>query len=118
MGGFQRVFVICGLAMACLCLSEGRAEAMRCGGRLASRGDSALEVRAICGEPDQVVRTSRFVSLRGRSGTHDASWVEAGEMVQIQVEVWTYNLGPHRFMRELVFQNGVLFRERSLGYGF
>jgi hypothetical protein len=37
---------------------------------------------------------------------------------EIPVEVWTYNFGPDRFMQRIRFENGVIVRIESLGYGF
>lgn len=93
------------------------AEAMRCGGRLVSRGDHVVTVIEKCGEPTHVVQTVEYRSVRAGSHSGHAHYQEADHTIQIQVEIWTYNLGPHRFMRELRFENGVLVRERSLGYG-
>ena len=109
---FRGLFTLV-FSLALLCLGGGRAEAMRCSGRLASPGDMALSVRAICGEPAQIVRTTeRRLASVGRGGIYARA-----VMIEIQVELWTYNLGPHRFMRQLRFENGVLVRERTLGYG-
>lgn len=37
---------------------------------------------------------------------------------EIPVEVWTYNFGPSRLMQRIRFENGVVVRIESLGYGF
>jgi uncharacterized protein YvpB len=37
---------------------------------------------------------------------------------EIPVEVWTYNFGPHRLMQRVRFENDVVVRIESLGYGF
>jgi hypothetical protein len=34
------------------------------------------------------------------------------------IEIWTYNFGADRFMQRIRFQNGVVVRIESLGYGF
>jgi hypothetical protein len=33
-------------------------------------------------------------------------------------EVWTYNFGPSRLMQRIRFENGVVVKIESLGYGF
>jgi len=37
---------------------------------------------------------------------------------EIPVEMWTYNFGPDRLMQRIRFENGVVVRIESLGYGF
>lgn len=108
--GVLGVFVFLSVVFLC----EGRAEAMRCGSRLISPGDTASEVTARCGDPTQVVRTTetRYINVWYGNG-----YVQGGHAAQIQVEIWTYNRGPRRLMRQLRFENGVLVSERTLGYG-
>jgi Protein of unknown function (DUF2845) len=38
-----------------------------------------------------------------------------GEMA---VETWIYNFGPNRLMQSIRFENGVVVKIDSLGYGF
>ena len=35
----------------------------------------------------------------------------------VQFDVWYYNFGRHQLMRRLLFRDGVLLREETLGYG-
>ena len=84
------------------------AQAMRCQNRIISRGQSAYIVAQLCGYPEQIVRTVEYLSTRDRHSEH---------AIEIQVELWTYDFGPHRFMRELRFENGVLASIRTLSYG-
>ena len=37
---------------------------------------------------------------------------------EVQIEVWTYNLGSTQFIRYLTFKNGKLVDIRSGGYGY
>ncbi len=37
---------------------------------------------------------------------------------EIPVEIWTYNFGPQRLMQRIRFENGVIVKMESLGYGF
>ena len=34
------------------------------------------------------------------------------------VEDWTYNLGPHKLMRIITFENDVVVKVQTLGYGY
>jgi len=78
--------------------------AFRCGSALVSQGDWPLEVEERCGEPDYVA-------------TYPQAVVPGLGVVQTE-EHWYYNRGPQSFIRRLVFRNGKLHREDSLGYGF
>jgi hypothetical protein len=120
-------FVLLGaLALSCLGpLPRVHADGMRCGTRLVSDGDPMMEVRNVCGEPDQAVQrverrvVSRWiqttcVDARGRS-------FACGQMVQDSIEVvvdeWMYDFGPRAFVRTVVFEGGRLVRIVTGGYG-
>jgi len=38
--------------------------------------------------------------------------------VEIPVEIWTYNFGPYKLMRQIRFVDGVVDEIESLGYGY
>jgi hypothetical protein len=104
------------VALAAGLLSPAAAWAFRCGNRLVVEGDMAAEVRARCGAPADVSRgrilRPPVVWLHGRPVPvgHDA--------IELPMETWTYNLGPRRLMRRLRFEDGVLVRIDTLGYGY
>jgi hypothetical protein len=54
--------------------------------RLVNEGDRMSEVRALCGEPDGAFHR---VEKHG-----------------IQIDEWTYDLGPESFIRTVIFKNG------------
>lgn len=90
--------------------------AMRCGTRLISEGDLAGELLHRCGEPTQVDRRSIWrppVFWRGGRPFH----VPGGD-IEVQVEVWTYNLGRSRLMRRVTLEDGVVRKIETLGYGY
>ncbi len=93
------------------------ASALSCGNRLVVVGDSAAEVRGVCGEPmSMMTRTetrTQFVAGTVPGGG------SAGQVISVtvQIDTWVYDFGRRRFMEELIFENGVLIRMRSLGYG-
>jgi hypothetical protein len=68
-------------------------------------GDRTLDLLAKCGEP-----TLRASALE-RRGDGDA-WVA------VQVEVWTYDLGPQSFIRIVTLENGQVVRVERGGYGY
>lgn len=92
------------------------AYAFRCGTQLVHEGDTRAQVIAKCGEPVEIDRRSVWrrplVWLRGRP-------VFLGsDLVEIPVELWTYNLGPNKLMRRIRFEDGRVVEIETLGYGY
>ncbi len=131
--------------------SPAKADGLRCGGALITKGDDLLRVLAKCGEPasreqyfihrtvsgihayPSSKRHLRFSSgnttissysttpgQHGYSSHHNGhhNGYQHATTVAIPIEVWTYNLGPRRFMRQLKFEAGEVKELKSLGYGF
>jgi hypothetical protein len=92
------------------------ADAMRCGNRLVTFGDTRSAVLAICGEPADVqVRTV----LRRPSYRLNGRVVYYGDgVVETPVEIWTYNFGPYKLMRRVRFIDGLVDDIETLGYGY
>lgn len=92
----------------------------RCKTRLVSTGAAAYEVKSLCGTPDDMqsrseVRTfRRAVSVPCATGIC-SSFVE--DSVTVNVEEWTYDFGPQRFIQFLIFEQGKLVQIKSGGYG-
>lgn len=93
---------------------RAEADSMRCGSKLVVDGDSLHEVRSRCGEPDTQLRRMEQRTLRqwisGPCRSQDPR--SCGQMVERTVEVvideWTYDFGPHRFVQHLTFEQGTL----------
>jgi hypothetical protein len=86
----------------------------RCGtGRLVEEGDRPPEVQNRCGEPDTADTREEHRTIRKTIWTY-VDGVPVGKEVEVTVSVmideWTYDLGPHRFIRHLIFENGRLVR--------
>jgi len=111
-----------------------QADTMRCDRNLISRGDHQGEVLASCGEPVISTRKTIYRSgiprsrLRSLSLAHnfysgyselsnDELLIHYRSVVEVPVETWTYNFGPHYFMREVIFTDGRVSRINTLGYG-
>jgi hypothetical protein len=89
------------------------ADAVRCGNKLISRGDHAIKVLRYCGEPDAV--QSRVVV----QGVFAAGAIFLpGFVEEVEIEEWTYNLGPHKLMRSIRLENGKVRDVETLGYGY
>ena len=100
------------------------ADTLRCGDALVDEGATQTEVAARCGQPSQINRQTRYSEgaaampggappglpappgLLTRSGNETAA------------ETWIYNFGPNRLMQSVRFENGVVVRIESLGYGY
>lgn len=96
--------------------APARADAMRCGTRLVAEGDTAGELVARCGAPSQV---DRRTLLRPAIVWHAGRPLQVpGGPVEVAVETWTYNLGPHKLMRRVRLEDGVVRAIETLGYGF
>jgi len=93
-----------GLLLSAVLMSTAGAASFRCDGRLVSTGDHRYEVRAACGEPDLRLSTHGY-------------WIGPRLAAPVE-EIWYYNFGPNRFIRELRFRSARLDSIRSRGYGF
>ncbi len=106
--------------------------ALRCGHRIVDIGDSKPKVYIRCGDPAFVeTRERRFPNNCGDRGyindfggnyynrsKHDKN-VLFPPICHVEIiEVWTYNFGSHKFMRELLFREGILFKINLLEYGY
>jgi len=97
------------LVAAAALLGCAEAHALRCGDRLVTDGAQDFQVRDRCGAPFWTDRYST-IEVVGRDGPLE-------RQREIPFDVWYYNFGPRQLMRKLVFRDGVLVREETLGYG-
>jgi hypothetical protein len=109
----------------CLPLSAG-AQSLRCGEGLITEGTTQAEVAARCGQPAQVDRQALYsegaAALPGGPAPGNGPPLLPGLVrrsgSEVSVEVWTYNFGPSRLMERIRFENGVVVKIESLGYGY
>lgn len=112
----MRTLISSALAAVLLALAvPASADGLRCGSRLVTSGDPRSKVRQYCGEPTDVqtrsiLRRPAF-SFGGRISYGDG-------YVEIPVEIWTYNFGPYKLMRQIRFVDGRVEDIESLGYGY
>jgi hypothetical protein len=92
-----------------LLLASPAALAMRCGSRVVVAGAQDFQVRERCGEPfyADTYYTTEVIDARGPIAAYR----------DVQYDVWYYNFGPRNLMRRLVFRDGALAGEDTLGYG-
>jgi hypothetical protein len=89
-------------------------QGFRCAtGRLVEEGDRPPEVQSRCGDPDTADSREEHRTVRRTVWTY-VDGVPIGKEVEVSISVmideWTYDLGPHRFVRHLIFEDGRLVR--------
>jgi len=92
------------------------ADNMRCGSKLMTTGDTRSKVRAFCGEPSDV--QTRYIQRRPTFNYGGRYYSYGDGYVEIPVEIWTYNFGPYKLMRQVRFVDGVIEEIETLGYGY
>jgi hypothetical protein len=84
-------------------------ETLRCGTISVRLGATTAEVLDRCGPPNEMEPTR-----------DDVSWVQSGTVwkeIVTRIDTWSYDRGPHEFVRVLTFKNGVLDSIDLRGYG-
>jgi hypothetical protein len=95
------------------------AQNLQCGNKLVSKGDPLGRVLAICGNPTHVDKSSIVLSSVGWvAGQTNQVGASRGIQIEVPVEVWLYNLGPDRLMERLRFEDGIVVRIETLGFGY
>jgi Protein of unknown function (DUF2845) len=101
-----------------LAVAAGTAQAdgMRCGSKIIRDGDSRDAVLAKCGEPTDV---QQHTILRRPYFDFAGRIVYYGDgLVEVPVEIWTYNFGPYKLMRRIRLVDGLVEDIETLGYGY
>ncbi len=106
----KRLLLFCFLAV----LGIQPAFALRCGNQLVREGYRTSEVLERCGEPDYRDARVEYHSIRVRGSGITQPGIDLEKVVPVNIEEWTYNFGPRRFMQWLRFENGTLVEIRSL----
>ena len=96
------------------CASAARADAMRCGSRLVSEGDSIDKVIALCGEP--VARSRTWIVRQPRFEVGGNEYTFPGHE-DVPVDLLTFDFGPSKLMRRLRFVAGELQSIETLEHG-
>lgn len=113
------------LAAACL-LAPDTAHAFRCKNKIVRDGMHEQQVIAACGEP--TTRRHLGYSIRSYAYYQDAYYVGGHRRFgrpgygvpseEVAITEFTYNFGPRKLMRRLVFEGGILITIESIGYGY
>ena len=105
------------------------ADSMRCGNRLVSDGDPKVKVAELCGQPTHSEQRTVYRSgvprqrlrtdgLAIQSVSERELLIHNRSVVQVQVDVWVYNLGRTKLMREVIFEEGRVVEVNTLGRGY
>ncbi|NIS90487.1 MAG: DUF2845 domain-containing protein [Woeseiaceae bacterium] len=117
--------LLASVLLAVVLLPE-RAAAFRCGNKLVKEGMHTTEVIAICGEPTSVRHLGyaiRSVDIRDRRRATPGLTITHGPgyyayPVEVMVTEYIYNLGPRKFMRRVLFEDGLVASIETLGRGY
>ncbi|HEY4367878.1 MAG TPA: DUF2845 domain-containing protein [Steroidobacteraceae bacterium] len=108
--------VVFGLLLNVLLAAPAQADAMRCGNRLVTDGDTRSKVQELCGDPTEVQTHS--ILRRPQFWLNGRLYFSGDGFEEVPVEVWTYNLGPYQLMRRIKFVDGLIDQIETLGYGY
>ena len=101
--------------IATLLLSDAAsADTLRCGSKLISEGDSVEKVLQYCGEPVERKRTWITRQPRFEYGGHEIPF-EGSE--DVPVDLWTYDFGANKLMRQIRFVAGKVESIETLEHG-
>ncbi|QSA98205.1 DUF2845 domain-containing protein [Methylococcus sp. EFPC2] len=107
-----------GILLMALCMLTQEAWALRCDRELVLAGDAKIQVLRKCGEPALTEHRVEYRSYRQRGSGLQQPGLDFEYQVPVNIDEWTYNFGPHRFMQRLIFENGRLVKIEDLDYGF
>lgn len=116
---YGMLFILTSLLILFSCSASALAGAdFRCSGQIIRVGDTRDYVLDKCGEPTSIEERTETIA-RGFRQRHPESHEELRYIFsEIQVEVWTYNLGRTQFIRYLTFRNDRLVAIETGGYGY
>ena len=87
---------------------------LRCGSKLVLVGDTRASVHSKCGDPADVTHGT---ILRRPTYLFNGR-LYYGDEIAVEVETWTYNFGPNKFMRRVRFVDGIVENVETLDYGY
>ena len=110
--------------VAAALLFPAPAEAFRCKNKIVREDMHEQQVIAICGQP--TTQRQLGYAIRGYSGYRRVypggfsrrSYGAPNLAQEVIVTEYTYNFGPRKLMRRLVFEGGVLVSIETIGYGY
>jgi hypothetical protein len=89
-------------------------DSFRCGKSIIEEGNSTFRLIRKCGRPDWVEVVEKQIPMRVYQEYLGRYMYD---YTTVRYEEWTYNLGPHQFMRRLRIQHGKITRIETLERG-
>ena len=118
---YLKILVLAAVIVGTLGATRARAEdSMRCGSKLITISDGKDKVRALCGEPSSI----SFQGVIRRAPRYEYGYgysryeYYGPGVIDMPVEVWTYNFGSNKLLRKLRFVGDELDDIRTDGYGY
>jgi hypothetical protein len=118
---YLKILVLATVIVGTLGAARARAEdSMRCGSKLVTISDGKDKVRALCGEPSSI----SFQGVIRRAPRYEYGYgysrydYYGPGVIDMPVEVWTYNFGSSKLLRKLRFVGDELDDIRTDGYGY
>ncbi len=113
------------IVFACIVLvTSNDAWALRCGNRLIKEGMHETRVIELCGEPASVrrlgyvLRPYTIKRSAGSLGMHSTQRIYGGYHQELAVRELLFNFGPHKLMRAIRFEGGLVTSIDTAGYGY
>jgi hypothetical protein len=107
------------LAGVLLMLFSETSLALRCNRHVVVEGYRKSKVFGLCGEPDFTEHKTEYLDTHlGSRNRQSGTTFDIGNLVPIELVIWTYNFGPHRLMHHLHFRDGKLYKIEVDGYGY
>lgn len=118
---YLSLLVLATVIVGTLGAARARAEdSMRCGSKLITISDGKDKVRALCGEPSSI----SFQGVIRRAPRYEYGYgynrydYYGPGVIDMPVEIWTYNFGSSKLLRKLRFVGDELDDIRTDGYGY
>lgn len=126
MSNIRVLLMIAVFLAASVAISE---ESMRCGSRVVAGGDPKGRVVKLCGQPTQTETRTVFRSGLPRHSVRNIEdstrsisdrelVIHDRSLIEVKVDVWVYNRGRSRLMREIVFEDNRVTEVNILGRGY
>jgi len=103
------------IVLLCLVCLASPAWALRCGTRVISEGDTSILLVQRCGEPEDIQRLEKKMSVERYDSLNNTRYREY--MTQ-PYEIWTYNFGPGRLIYRITIEDGIINTIETAGRGY
>ena len=102
------------LCITLVCVTSQTASALRCSGKIISRGDTKWHVLDVCGEPESIEIHQEDLTIRKKQEQHQANreyQIEKEHTIYIDYEIWRYQFSKRGLPYILIFRDYILIDE-------